>query len=98
MQLLAHAPSQLMMLFGSAHLLSVPLAVASAILIGWPRRHPLSKWLAITALVMSLPVLVVIPFLPAMLGRDAAGAIALLFVSPSISIGALMALKRGSKK
>gem|GEM_PF-6149564 len=86
------------MLFGRAHLLSVPLAVASIVLLGCPGRRSLAKWLAITALVMSLPMLVIIPFLPAMIGSDAAGAIALLFVSPFISIVALMALTRGSKK
>lgn len=98
MQLLAHAPSQFMMLLGKMHLLSVPLAVASIVLLGCPGRRSLAKWLAITALVTSLPVLLVIPFLPAMLGRDAAGAIALLFVTPFISTGALMALTTRVKK
>lgn len=98
MHLLAHAPSQFMMLLGKLHLLSVPLVLVSAVLLGWPGRRSLAKWLAITSLVMSLPVLVILPFLPSLLGSNAAGAIALLFVSPSISAGVLIALKRWQKR
>ena len=98
MPLLAHAPSQFMMLLGSAHLLSVPVALASAVLLAWPGRHPLAKGLAVISLLMSLPVLVILPILPSLLGSTASEAMALLLVSPSLSVGVLMALKRWSKK
>ncbi len=87
-----------MMLLGKAHLLSVPLALASVVLLALPGWRSLAKGFALTALVMALPVLVVVPFLPTMLGSDAAGAIALLLLSPALSVGTLMALKRWSKK
>lgn len=100
MPLLAHAPSQFMMLLGSAHLLSVPVALASAVLLAWPgrHRHPLAKGLAVISLLMPLPVLVILPILPSLLGSTASEAMALLLVSPSLSVGVLMALKRWSKK
>lgn len=55
--------------------------------------------IAAIALLMSLPALVVLPFLSALLGSDgAAGGITLLMlVSPSLSIFVLLLLKRWDK-
>lgn len=98
MPLLAHAPSQFMMMLGSAHLLSLPVTLAPASLLAWPGRHPFAKGLAVTSLVMSSPVLVVLLFLPSLIGSTASEAVALLLVSPSLYVGVFMALKRGAKK
>jgi len=80
------------------YLLSVPLALLAVLLLGWPDKRVLAKLLAGISLIMSLPVLVVVPFLPSMLGSDAAVAIVMLLVSPSISTFVLLTLKRWQKK
>ncbi|MFC5456004.1 hypothetical protein [Prosthecobacter fluviatilis] len=97
MHLLAHAASQFMMLLGKVYLLSVPMALLSALLLGWPRRRSFAKWLAFASLVISLPVLGILPFLPSVLGGDAAGVVLLLLVSPCISAVVLIMVKRLQK-
>lgn len=83
-----------MMWFGASHLLSVPLALMAVLLLGWPHWRKLARKIAWVSLVMSLPVLVVLPFLPSMLGGRAARAIALMLVSPSLATLVLLPLKR----
>lgn len=96
--MLAHAPSETMMWFGGLHLLSIPLALLSASLLGCPDKRVLAKRLAGVSLLMSLPVLVILPFLPAMLGSGSVEAILMLIVSPSTAALVLLTLRRWQKK
>lgn len=96
--MLAHAPSESMMWCGGLHLLSIPLALLSASLLGCPSKRILAKRLAGVALLMSLPVLVILPFLPAMLGSGSVEAILMMLVSPLTSSLVLLRLRRWQKK
>ncbi len=58
----------------------------------------LAKRLAGVSLLMSLPVLVVLPFLPAMLGSGSVEAIMMMLVSPATAAFVLLALRRLPKK
>lgn len=94
----AHAPSESMMWLGGLHLLSIPLAFLATSLLGCPDKRMLVKRLAVVSLLMSLPVLVILPFLPAMLGSGTAEAIVMLLVSPLTSSLVLLRLRRWQKK
>ncbi len=87
-----------MVVFGWLHLLSLPLTLVSAFLVGCPDKRRLSQRFAIAALCMAVPVLVVVHFLPSMLGSDAAGVIGMLLVSPMISIVVLVMMRRWRKR
>ena len=97
MHLLAHGPSGTI-LFGALYLISMPIALISALLLGWPDKRVLAGWLAWISLIMSSPVLLVAPLLPSMLGSDAYELIVILIVSPLISVLVLLTLRRWRKK
>jgi hypothetical protein len=92
--ILAHAPSFSLVVLAGLHMLSVPLAMVSAFLLGWPDKRRVGQGLAWVALMLALPVLVVVPWLPGILGRDGAVVIGMLLVSPAISVWVLVKWRR----
>ena len=76
------------------YVLSVLITLAAAFLSGWPNRRKLAKGLSIGSLALSSPVLLLMFFLPSILGIGDAAAIMLgLLLSPAGAVFLLFKLK-----